>query len=65
VFPGAACLVALIDRFTQHLHTVDIEGDSYRQKPSHASPPDIPPRPTSPPSTAGRVGHRPLKRRTP
>jgi len=32
VFPGASCLVALIDRFTEHLHVLDIDGDSYRQK---------------------------------
>lgn len=32
VFPGAACVVAMVDRFTQHCHTVDIEGDSWRQR---------------------------------
>ena len=32
MFHGAASLVPLIDRFTQHLVTVDIEGESYRQK---------------------------------
>jgi DNA replication protein DnaC len=36
VFPGAACVAALIDRFVQHCHTVDIEGDSWRQKESLA-----------------------------
>jgi DNA replication protein DnaC len=30
VFGEAGSLVALIDRFTQHLHVMDIEGDSYR-----------------------------------
>jgi DNA replication protein DnaC len=33
VFPGAACVVALVDRFTQHCHTLDIDGDSWRQRP--------------------------------
>lgn len=32
VFPGAACVVALVDRFTQHCHILDIEGDSWRQR---------------------------------
>lgn len=32
IFPGAACVVALIDRFAEHCHTIDIEGDSWRQK---------------------------------
>ena len=41
VFPGAACVVALVDRFTEHLHIVDIEGDSYRQR---ASPTHVPPK---------------------
>lgn len=31
-FPGASCLGALIDRFAQHCHVIDIEADSYRQK---------------------------------
>jgi len=60
VFPGAGCLVPLIDRFTEHLHIVDIEGDSYRQKHSGTSPPDAPARPTS--SRFARVGRRPSKR---
>ena len=30
VFPGAACVVALVDRFAQHCHRVDIDGDSWR-----------------------------------
>ena len=38
VFPGAACVVALVDRFTQHCHTIDIDGDSWRQRPE---PPPI------------------------
>ena len=32
IFPGAACLVALIDRFGQHCHRFDIAGDSWRDK---------------------------------
>jgi DNA replication protein DnaC len=30
VFPGASCLSALIDRFAQHCHTLDIDADSWR-----------------------------------
>lgn len=30
VFPGAASVVALVDRFAQHCHRVDIEADSWR-----------------------------------
>lgn len=42
VFPGAACVGALVDRFTQHCHVLDIDGDSWRQRPepdpaSHAA----------------------------
>jgi DNA replication protein DnaC len=33
VFPGAACVVALVDRFTQHCHVLEIEGESWRQRP--------------------------------
>lgn len=36
VFPGAACVAALVDRFVQHCHIVDIDGDSWRQKDSIA-----------------------------
>lgn len=32
VFPGAACVAALIDRFAQHCHVVDIDADSWRKK---------------------------------
>ncbi len=41
VFPGAACVVALVDRFTQHCHVLDIDGDSWRQRsvPSQDSTP--------------------------
>jgi len=34
VFPGAACVAALVDRFVQHLHVVDIDADSWRAKDS-------------------------------
>lgn len=32
LFPGAACVGALIDRFVQHCYVLDIDADSYRQK---------------------------------
>ena len=32
VFPGAACLTALVDRFMQHCHVLEIDGDSWRQR---------------------------------
>ncbi len=32
VFPGATCLSALVDRFAQHCHTLDIKGDSWRER---------------------------------
>jgi DNA replication protein DnaC len=46
MFHGAASLVPLIDRFTQHMVTIDIEGESYRQK-EKGKPPTTP-RPSSP-----------------
>ena len=37
VFPGAACVAALVDRFVQHCHVLDIDDvDSWRRK--HAGP---------------------------
>ena len=45
VFPGAACVVALVDRFAQHCHKVDIDADSWRD--AHAFERDEPPSPTS------------------
>ena len=39
VFPGAACVVALVDRFIQHCHVLDIDADSWRQKVSQKPPP--------------------------
>lgn len=38
VFPGAACVVALVDRFAQHCHILDIDADSYRQRRPADSP---------------------------
>ena len=32
VFPGSACVSALVDRFAQHCHVIDIEAESWRQK---------------------------------
>lgn len=49
VFPGAACLVALVDRFTQHCDVIDVDADSYRQKkPPPTSPPTKPASPHRP-----------------
>lgn len=39
VFQGAACVVALVDRFAQHCHVLDIDADSYRQRRPPESPP--------------------------
>ena len=46
VFPGAACVGALVDRFTQHCHALDIDGDSWRQRnqPDPTAPAVAPPR---------------------
>lgn len=38
VFPGAACLVPLVDRFTENLVVFDIKGASYRQRPKGRGP---------------------------
>jgi DNA replication protein DnaC len=55
VFPGAACVVALVDRFAQHCHKVDIDADSWRDR--HAfERDDSPHTPPTPP-------HRPTKTR--
>lgn len=32
VFPGAACVAALVDRFAQHCHVIDIDAESWREK---------------------------------
>jgi len=41
VFPGAACVAALVDRFAQHCYVIDVDGDSWRQK-SAGTPPGGP-----------------------
>jgi DNA replication protein DnaC len=38
VFPGAACIAALVDRFSQHCHRIEIIGASWRDK--HRLDPD-------------------------
>lgn len=38
VFPSAACVAALVDRFAQHCYVIDIDGDSWRQKSAGAPP---------------------------
>lgn len=38
IFPGAACVVALVDRFAQHCHVVDINADSWRLTHPHSAP---------------------------
>ncbi len=55
VFPGAACVVALVDRFAQHCHKVDIDADSWRDRHSFERD-DSPEKPDTPPS-------RPAKKR--
>ena len=45
IFGHAGSLVALIDRFTQALHVVDIEGESYRDPKHRKSPSRTPPSP--------------------
>jgi DNA replication protein DnaC len=32
IFPGAACVAALVDRFAQHCHALDIDADSWRHR---------------------------------
>lgn len=49
VFPGAACVGALVDRFAQHCHRVDIDADSWRD--AHAFERDHP-------STTNKPGRR-------
>jgi len=36
VFPGAACVGALVDRFSHQCHPIDIDADSWRNKESQA-----------------------------
>jgi DNA replication protein DnaC len=60
VFPGAACVVALVDRFAQHCHVVDIDADSWRQR--HALSRDGAERPAAAPLPA-RAASRPARAR--
>lgn len=39
VFPGAACLVPLVDRFTENMTLFSIQGASYRQREKKIRPP--------------------------
>jgi DNA replication protein DnaC len=43
VFPGAACVGALVDRFVERCHVIDIDADSWRQRRAMAAA--EPPRP--------------------
>jgi DNA replication protein DnaC len=52
VFPGAACVVALVDRFAQHCHRVDIDADSWRD--THNFDRDGSPEPSAPRRRAAR-----------
>jgi DNA replication protein DnaC len=53
VFPGAACVVALVDRFNQHCHKVDIDADSWRDRHSFERD-DSPEKPSTPPGRPAR-----------
>jgi DNA replication protein DnaC len=44
VFPGAACVIALVDRFNEDCHRVDIDADSWRA--THNFERDEPPKPS-------------------
>ena len=52
VFPGAACVVALVDRFAQHCHRLAIDADSWRE--NHGLDGSDPP-PARPPSRRRRT----------
>lgn len=47
VFPGAACVVALVDRFAQHCHRVHIDADSWRDRHALAADAAVTPSPKS------------------
>lgn len=47
VFPGAACVVALVDRFNQHCHRLTIDADSWRESHGLDAGDPPPPRPPS------------------
>lgn len=44
IFPSAACIGALVDRFAQHCIDIDIDADTYRQKPPTEPQAPKPPR---------------------
>jgi DNA replication protein DnaC len=46
VFPGAACVGALVDRFSQHCHKLDIDADSWRDNHPFERDDDAPQRST-------------------
>ena len=48
VFPGAACVAALIDRFVQHCHVMDIDAESWREKEAREFSPRSKSKKTSP-----------------
>jgi DNA replication protein DnaC len=52
VFPGAACVGALVDRFAQHCHRIEIDADSWRER--HAFERDDPPQSPATPRTKRR-----------
>jgi DNA replication protein DnaC len=52
VFPGAACVAALVDRFIQNCHVLDIDADSWRQKQAGSKPVAAPPASKRKPSKA-------------
>lgn len=59
IFPGAACVVAMVDRFAQHCHVMDIDADSWRQMhalTSQSSPQANPPPKES--TTKARTGRK-------
>jgi len=60
IFPGAACVVAMVDRFAQHCHVMDIDADSWRQK--HALTPSSTETP-SPTTTTPTTGQKSRKKR--
>jgi DNA replication protein DnaC len=54
VFPGAACVAALVDRFVQHCHVLDIDGESWREKESRDFSPPRKPSKKAPTKTTPR-----------
>ncbi len=44
IFPSAACIGALVDRFAQHCHDIDIDADTWRGRDHTDNPPPAPTR---------------------